>query len=78
MEDMADLTFEQAFKQLEHVVQQLESEELPLEQSVALFERGMALAQFCEKKLDEAEQKVQQLVQVGNGGPTMIPFHAEE
>jgi exodeoxyribonuclease VII small subunit len=78
MEDMADLTFEQAFKQLEQVVQQLESEELPLEQSVALFERGMALAQFCERKLDEAEQKVQQLVQVGNGGPTMIPFHAEE
>jgi exodeoxyribonuclease VII small subunit len=78
MEDMADLTFEQAFRQLEQVVQQLESEELPLEQSVALFERGMALAQFCEKKLDEAEQKVQKLVQVGNGGPTMIPFHAEE
>jgi exodeoxyribonuclease VII small subunit len=78
MEDMADLTFEQAFKQLEQVVQQLESGELPLEQSVALFERGMALAQFCEKKLDEAEQKVQQLVQVGSGGPTMIPFHAEE
>jgi len=78
MEDMADLTFEQAFQQLEHVVQQLESEELPLEQSVALFERGMALAQFCEKKLDEAEQKVQQLAQVGSGAPTMIPFHAEE
>ena len=78
MEDMADLTFEQAFTQLEQVVQQLESEELPLEHSVALFERGMALAQFCEKKLDEAEQTVQQLVQVGNGGPTMIPFHVEE
>ena len=78
MEDMADLTFEQAFQRLEQVVQQLEREELPLEQSVALFEQGMALAHFCEKKLDEAEQKVQQLVQVGSGAPTMIPFHAEE
>ena len=78
MEGMADLTFEQAFEQLEEVVRQLESGELPLEQSIALFERGMALAKLCENKLDEAEQKVHQLVGAGSEGPTLTPFNAEE
>lgn len=78
MEDMADLTFEQAFQQLEKVVQQLESGELPLEQSLALFERGMLLAKLCESKLDEAEQKVSQLVGNGSEGPMLAPFSADE
>lgn len=78
MEGIADLTFEQAFQQLEEVVRQLESGELPLEQSLALFERGMALAKLCENKLDEAEQKVSQLVGAGSEGPTLTPFRAEE
>jgi exodeoxyribonuclease VII small subunit len=78
MEEIADLTFEQAFQQLEEVVRQLESGELPLEQSLALFERGMALAKLCENKLDEAEQKVHQLVGAGSEGPTLTPFNAEE
>ena len=77
MEEIANLTFEQAFQQLEEVVRQLESGELPLEQSLALFERGMALANFCENKLDEAEQKVQQLVGAGSEAPTLTPFNAE-
>jgi exodeoxyribonuclease VII small subunit len=78
MEEIADLTFERAFQQLEEVVRQLESGELPLEQSLALFERGMALAKLCEGKLDEAEQKVHQLVGAGGEGPTLTPFNAEE
>lgn len=78
MEEMADLTFEQAFQQLEEVVEQLESGDLPLEQSLALFERGMVLAKLCESKLDEAEQKVSQLVGAGSEGPMLAPFSAEE
>lgn len=78
MDENTDLTFEQAFQQLEQVVQQLESGELPLEQSLALFERGTVLARLCEKKLDEAEQKVQQLVGAGSEGPALMPFSAEE
>ena len=58
----AELTFEQAFAQLEEAVRQLESGELSLEQSLALFEKGMRLAKVCEAKLDQAEQKVSQLV----------------
>jgi exodeoxyribonuclease VII small subunit len=78
MEEMADLTFEQAFQQLEKVVEQLQSGELPLEQSLALFERGMVLAKLCESKLDEAEQKVSQLVDAGSEGPMLAPFSTEE
>ena len=78
MEDMAGLTFEQAFQQLEEVVQRLESGELSLEQSLALFEKGMLLAKLCESKLDEAEQKVSQLVGVSSEGPVLAPFQTEE
>jgi exodeoxyribonuclease VII small subunit len=74
----AELTFEQAFGQLEEVVRQLESGELSLEQSLALFEKGMRLAKLCEGKLDQAEQKVSQLVGVGSEEPALAPFQAEE
>jgi exodeoxyribonuclease VII small subunit len=76
--EIADLTFEQAFQQLEKVVEQLEKGELSLEQSLALFEKGMLLAKLCERKLDEAEQKVSQLVGVSEAGPVLRPFRVEE
>jgi exodeoxyribonuclease VII small subunit len=78
MEKGTDLTFEQAFQQIEEVVRQLESGELTLEQSLSLFERGMLLAKVCESKLDEAEQKVNRLVGVESGKPVQTPFKAEE
>ncbi len=55
------LTFEQAFAELEDAVHKLESGELPLEESLALYERGQELAAYCAKLLDEAELKVQQV-----------------
>jgi len=78
LENTKDLTFEQAFEQLGEVVQQLESGELPLEQSLALFERGMALARLCEGRLDDAEQKVQKLVGSEAEGPVLAPFAEDE
>ncbi len=78
MEESAGWTFEQAFEQLREAVQQLEKGDLPLEESLILFERAMALARFCEVKLDEAEQRVQQLVDSGTGAPTLAPFSVEE
>ena len=74
----AELTFEQAFAQLEEAVRQLESGELSLEQSLALFEQGMRLAKICEAKLDQAEQKVSQLVGTDSQGPVLEPFQAAE
>ena len=74
----AELTFEQAFAQLEEAVRQLESGELSLEHSLALFEQGMRLAKICEAKLDQAEQKVSQLVGADSQGPVLEPFQAAE
>ena len=59
MSDIAeDLTYEAAFAQLEAVLQKLESGELPLEESLAEYEQGAALAAYCEKKLNDAELRV--------------------
>lgn len=73
-----ELTFEQAFQQLEQVVQQLENGGLSLDQSILLFEQGMRLAGFCEAKLNEADQRVSQLVGNGVNNVIMTPFAVEE
>lgn len=58
---IADLTFEQAFAELEESVRTLERGDLPLEESLALYERGQELSAYCARLLDEAELKVQQV-----------------
>ena len=55
------LTYEEAFAELEAIVTALESDERPLEESLALFERGQALSRHCTEMLERAELKVQQL-----------------
>ena len=54
--------FEQALAELEAVVERLEHGELPLEQALTQFERGMALARSCQDALKQAEQKVEILL----------------
>jgi exodeoxyribonuclease VII small subunit len=56
-----ELTFEQAFAELEESVRTLERGDLPLEESLALYERGQGLAAYCAKLLDEAELKIAQI-----------------
>lgn len=56
------LTYEQAFHELEAAVERLESGELPLEQALATFERGQALAARCSQLLEKAELRLRQLV----------------
>ncbi len=58
---MEEMGFEAALKELETVVARLEQEELPLEESIALFERGQALLAGCQDQLAAAELQVQQL-----------------
>jgi len=60
-DDLSKLTFEQAYAQLEAIVAQLESGELSLDESVALYEKGQALAQLCSEMLDQAELRIQQI-----------------
>lgn len=59
--DVGDLTFEQAYAELEDIVERLESGDLTLDDSVALYARGQALARHCGVLLDGAELRVQQI-----------------
>ncbi len=59
--DIETLSFEAAFAELEETVRQLEDGGLTLEKSLALFERGQALAARCNTQLDEAELQISQL-----------------
>lgn len=60
------LTYEQAFEELQTVIASLEAGEKPLDEALALFERGQALYQRCNELLDQAELKVQQLTEEGD------------
>lgn len=66
------MTFEEALKELEGIVQKLEAGDVDLEQSIAIYERGAALKAHCESRLKSAELKVEQIVQ-GTNGPTTEP-----
>jgi exodeoxyribonuclease VII small subunit len=70
--------FEAALKELEDIVAKLEGGELPLEQSLELFERGVQLTRICQKRLDEAERKVELLVKQSEGEYTTVPFDEPE
>jgi exodeoxyribonuclease VII small subunit len=72
-----EMSFEQAMAELERVVGQLERGDVPLDQSIALYERGAALKKHCEAKLKAAEEKVSQITLDGDGQPTgTAPFNA--
>jgi len=78
MAEISELSFEEAFAELEETVRRLEAGELTLEESLALFERGQALAAHCQKKLDAAELKVEQLLSTPQGELRTVPFEVQE
>lgn len=59
--------FEASLKELEQIVEQLEAGDLPLERSLELFEQGVKLSRDCQKRLDEAERKVELLLKNNDG-----------
>jgi exodeoxyribonuclease VII small subunit len=61
--------FESAIAELETIVKRLEDGDLPLEQSLELFERGVQLSRFCHSKLEEAERRVELLTERGEVTP---------
>ncbi len=75
---MAEKKFEAALARLEEIVQELEKGEVPLEQSLKLFEEGIKLSRLCNKRLEEAERKVEILLKDKNGNITAEPFEEEE
>ena len=67
---MTDMfTFEQALQQLEQIVQKLEKGELPLEDSLKLYEDGIRLSRLCHGKLEEAEGRIEVLLKDARGEP---------
>ena len=59
---VGELSFEDALKELETIVEKLEGGEVPLEESIQIYERGAELKAHCQKKLKTAQLKVEQIV----------------
>lgn len=70
--------FEKSFQQLEKIVQRLEAEELPLDESLQLFEEGIRLSRFCHQRLEEVEKKIELILADAKGQPVTEPFDEEE
>lgn len=75
---MKEMKFEEAMKKLEKIVEELEGGNLSLEDSLKKYEEGVALSQFCSKKLNEAQKKVQVLSKKGSGALEAGPFDEKE
>ena len=71
-------SFEASIQRLNEIVTLLEKGDVPLEQSLALFEEGTKLIAACSKQLDQAEQKVVKLMKGADGAPVELPFETEE
>ncbi len=75
---MAEKKFEEALLKLEDIVEKLEGEELSLEESLKGFEEGIRLVRFCNKKLNEAERKIEILLHDAEGNEKIEPFDLTE
>lgn len=75
---MADKTFEENMTRLEEIVTRLEKGDVPLSQSLSLFEEGTRLAAACRAELDQAEQQVVRLMKGLDGAPVETEFASEE
>ena len=71
---MKEMTYEKAISRLEEIVSKLESNELPLEESIALFQEGIELSQYCDQKLKGIQAKVAKIYEDGQ----LKDFQTEE
>ncbi len=74
---MAEKKFEDALARLEEIVRELESGDLPLEQSLKMFEEGIKLSRICHKRLEDAERRVEILLKDKAGTTVAQPFPEE-
>jgi exodeoxyribonuclease VII small subunit len=78
MSDTSIKDFEGAIAELESIVKKLEEGELPLEQSLALYERGVQLSRFCHARLEDAERRIEILTDRGELKPAPGSIAADE
>jgi exodeoxyribonuclease VII small subunit len=71
---MSDLKFEDCLTRLEQIVAALETGNLPLEESLKVFEEGVQLSRHCAKYLDEAERRIEMLAKDDSGNTISKPF----
>lgn len=71
---MTDLKFEDCLTRLEQIVSALEAGNLPLEESLKVFEEGIGLARHCARYLDDAERRIEMLVKDEGGHTATKPF----
>lgn len=76
-EKKTELKFEQALQELERIVASLENQTAPLDESISLYENGIALVKHCSRLLDEAQQKVGILSRNDSGEVVIKPFTPE-
>ena len=69
-DDIANMSFEAALAELERIVAKLESGQAPLQESIAIYERGEALKSHCEAQLKSAETRIEKITLSKNGDPT--------
>lgn len=74
MSEEQEQNFEDSFKELESIVRRLEGEQLTLDDSLALFEKGIRLSRFCHHKLSEVEKKIELILADAKGDPSTTPF----
>ncbi len=73
-QSVSTLSFEAALTELEQIVRSLESGSAPLDESIATYERGVALKKHCEKKLADAQMKIEKISIGGDGTTKTEPF----
>lgn len=74
-DDIDRMSFEDALRALEEVVTQLERGDVPLDDSITLYERGEKLRAACQKRLDAAQARIEKIVAGSDGRPTgTAPF----
>ena len=72
------LSFEEALTELETIVRDLETGKAPLEQSIAFYERGVALKKHCETKLRDAQAKIEKITVAEDGSLATQPLDNDE
>ena len=70
MSDISAMNFETALRELESIVEKLESGKIDLEQSIAIYERGEQLKKHCEKLLKDAEARIEKITLKADGSPS--------